>query len=149
RAAQLAKALDEEALGHFKKSEEQFLEILKRHPDDNVSLNNLGNLYFAYLDRLDDAIASVEKSISLSDKEPLIFAVAGEIYWSRALDESDAGKLTQATADYKKAVEKYRTYLERCGSDPNRAHIFDRKEKAERAIVNGGTRAEEKGPENG
>src|SRR5262249_50638374 len=111
-------------------------EILRRHPDDNVSLMNLGNLYFGYLDRLDDAIDCVEKSIKENDREPMAYAVCGEIYFARGCERIDAGKREEANADFLRAIEKYTQYIVRAGlRDPeNYRHIQDRKDKCERAI---------------
>jgi tetratricopeptide (TPR) repeat protein len=129
--------LDAEALAKFKKGEAELLEILRRHPDDNVTLMNLGNLYFGYLDRLDDAVDMVDKSIVQNDREPMAFAVSGEIYFSRGNERVDAGRSDEAMADYRKAIERYREYLARVGQsrDPdNYKHILERKTKCEQAL---------------
>lgn len=138
---------ENEAVALFAKGEAELKEILRRHDDDNVSLMNLANLYFGYLDRLDDAITAIEKSIALDDKDSIIFAVAGEIYFSRAMEHVDAGHTKEAIDDYRRAIERYTRYLERAGKDKdpeNYRHIQQRKDKAEKAIREGGARAEPK-----
>jgi tetratricopeptide (TPR) repeat protein len=143
RMQQTAERLEADALKHFSVGERELREILVRHPDDAVSLNNLANLYFGYLNRIDDAIATMEKSLEIDEHQAISYAVEGEMFYSRGLEESDARKLDLAVRDYRRAVDCYRRYLERAGlGDPNSPHVLQRKGNAERAIVSGGERAE-------
>ena len=144
RAQEMANALERDAYRHFLCGEENLKTNIARHPEDNVSLNNLGNLYFAYLDKLDPAVACVESSIAIDARDPMIHAVLGEIYYTRGLERSDKGELKDAVSDYRHAVTAYTDYLAHAGGDPNYAHVLERKTKCESGIVHGGERPEPK-----
>jgi len=138
-----ADACHDKALEAFHKGEAEFLKILERHPNDNVTLNNLGNLYFGYLDRMDDAIARVEGSLKMDESQPILYAVAGEMYNARALRHADKNELAPAVLDFKKAVDYYTRYLERTdSSDRNYSHIIEKKSWAEQSIRKGGQRVQ-------
>ena len=139
-----AKASETDAIRHLLRGEENLKTNIARHPEDNVSLNNLGNLYFAYLDKLDPAVACVESSIAIDGRDAMIHAVLGEIYYTRGLERSDKGQPKDAVSDYRHAVTAYTDYLAHAHaeSDQNYTHILDRKSKCEWAIVHGGERAE-------
>jgi tetratricopeptide (TPR) repeat protein len=145
KAEEAAKALERDAYRHFLTGEENLKTNVARHPEDNVSLNNLGNLYFAYLDRLDPAVSCVESSIAIDSRDPMIHAVLGEIHFTRGLERSDKGQRQEAISDYQHAVTAYTDYLSRSDrSESNYAHVLERKTKCEWAIVHGGDRPEPK-----
>jgi hypothetical protein len=137
RGEERLKEVELEALAHFKKAEASFKRILERHPKDYVALNNLGNLYFQYMDRTDDAIACIEASIQLDQSQAIIFAVAGEAYYERANENADKEKRLEAVADYKKAVDYYQKFLELSAGNPNFEHIRVRLQKAQAGVQTG------------
>jgi tetratricopeptide (TPR) repeat protein len=137
--AQRGAQLEAGALQAFTTAEGLIKQCIEQHPDDFVALNNLANLYHAYLDRLDDAIATMKRSILANPKQPISFAVMGDMHFSRAQERADAGDAAGAKQDYTGAIEAYTAYFEK-GADANAEHVRRRLNLSNEGFQKGGVR---------
>jgi tetratricopeptide (TPR) repeat protein len=138
RARALARQFAGRATKHFENAAEHLLMIIESRPRDSVAMSNLANLYFSDLDRLDDAISWMEKSVAIEDGAPIVLAVLGEMYYTRACECSLKNDTSGALAAARRGLSAYQTFLERSGTDPNAPHIRYRLRLTEEGIKAGG-----------
>lgn len=139
-ATRRADELAAQATTEFEKAATQLQAIIEMRPRDYVAMSNLANLYFQYLDRLDDAIDWMEKSVAIDTSNTIVFAVLGEMHYVRAVDKASKQDPAGALVDLRRALWSYQAYLGKAGSsDPGtEKHIRHRKELTEQGIKDGG-----------
>lgn len=119
------------ALDSFTAGERHLLTLAAQDPKDRLARSNLANLYFGYMDRIDDAVTRMEEVVAIEDAKDLTRAVFGEILLTRARARAKKNDREGARADYGRACKEYRAFLELATNDPNVAHIRERLREAE------------------
>jgi predicted O-linked N-acetylglucosamine transferase (SPINDLY family) len=99
-------ALDHHHAGRLADAEAIYRQILKHHPEHADALHLLG-LIAHNMARYDDAINLIERAVTLQADRELFHHNLAQAYAARAETIRAAGKLDDAVASYRKAIEHH------------------------------------------
>lgn len=116
---QTKRSLFEEALKYYDAGIQAYNEVLRLRPDHPDVHRNLGvvyrdrgNLLGQHLGQIDASIASIEKSLTYSNKDFESFRLLGIAYGIKGMQLQQAGRLQEATNSHYTAIKNLEKALE-------------------------------------